>query len=545
MKDDERYCHLKDLCPDFCKCEGYAYTCTQIIDPRHHVEVRYLDLHAVPLFSHSHLNHFYLMRFLQYLDISNTNVHQINLTNILNLKVLDISKNKLTLFPLQELSKSINLRKLNIAHNPGILSLMSPLQEYLCKAGKFLQELVISDTGSTYIPRKYFSNCEDKYVSNLRTLDISQSTDLEVDPKAFSGLVNLGRLTTSDKVLCCIYKVEFPESKADCFSPEDELSSCTDLLGNNFLRVFLWLLSLASLLGNGGVIVYRLFFERRKSTLGFHTFVLSLSMSDFCMGLYLLTVGSADLHYKGEFLWQRWQWKRNALCTFAGMLGLMSSEVSAFTICLIMVDRLLVVKFPLHKQLHFSWRSATVAVALSWLIGVMLAALPLTPLATKWKFYQQNGICLPLPITRQEYEGQHYAFSVFVALNFAIFLVIGLGQFVIYRTVKGSSKNISSATDSTKKEFIIARRLFVVVFSDFCCWFPVGVMGLMANSGQVAIPGEINVWTAVFILPLNSALNPFLYTFSKYRQKKEDLKEALRYKAFLKRYKIENYGANN
>lgn len=35
----------------------------------------------------------------------------------------------------------------------------------------------------------------------------------------------------------------------------------------------------------------------------------------------------------------------------------------------------------------------------------------------------------------------------------------------------------------------------------------------MALSGTV-IPGEIYAWTAVFILPVNSALNPFLYTFS-------------------------------
>ena len=32
-------------------------------------------------------------------------------------------------------------------------------------------------------------------------------------------------------------------------------------------------------------------------------------------------------------------------------------------------------------------------------------------------------------------------------------------------------------------------------------------------SGTV-IPGDVYAWTAVFILPLNSALNPFLYTLS-------------------------------
>ena len=178
------------------------------------------------------------------------------------------------------------------------------------------------------------------------------------------------------------------------------------------------------------------------------------------------------------------------------------------------------------------------------MLGFALALLPLAPnVATRWDFYSQNGICLPLPITRQEFGGQNYSFGVFVVLNFAVFLTIGLGQIVIYRAVQGSTRATNSANSNTsannlKKEIIIARRLFIVVFSDFCCWFPVGVMGLMAKSG-VPIPGVVNVWTAVFILPLNSALNPFLYTFSKWKQKREQEKEAERYRQFVKKFQIE------
>ena len=34
------------------------------------------------------------------------------------------------------------------------------------------------------------------------------------------------------------------------------------------------------------------------------------------------------------------------------------------------------------------------------------------------------------------------------------------------------------------------------------------------------IPGEVYAWTAVLILPINSALNPFLYTLSAVLAKK-------------------------
>ena len=46
-------------------------------------------------------------------------------------------------------------------------------------------------------------------------------------------------------------------------------------------------------------------------------------------------------------------------------------------------------------------------------------------------------------------------------------------------------------------------------------------MGLLSASGAVEIPADVYAWTAVFILPLNSSLNPYLYTFSVAWQKKK------------------------
>ena len=70
----------------------------------------------------------------------------------------------------------------------------------------------------------------------------------------------------------------------------------------------------------------------------------------------------------------------------------------------------------------------------------------------------------------------------------------------------------------------IARRLAIVVLSDFCCWFPIGLLGVLASRGT-PIPGEVNVAMAIFVLPLNSALNPFLYTLNMIREKREKDRE--------------------
>ena len=70
-----------------------------------------------------------------------------------------------------------------------------------------------------------------------------------------------------------------------------------------------------------------------------------------------------------------------------------------------------------------------------------------------------------------------------------------------------------------------------VVVSDFLCWFPIGVLGLMAAKGY-SVPGQVNVAMAIFVLPLNSALNPFLYTLNTVREIRK-AKEMLRLTAVI------------
>ncbi|XP_072017120.1 uncharacterized protein [Amphiura filiformis] len=51
-----------------------------------------------------------------------------------------------------------------------------------------------------------------------------------------------------------------------------------------------------------------------------------------------------------------------------------------------------------------------------------------------------------------------------------------------------------------------------LVFSDMCCWMPIIAMVILALTGAVDIPPISYAWIAVFVLPLNSSLNPYLYT---------------------------------
>ncbi|KAL8566968.1 hypothetical protein ACOMHN_059768 [Nucella lapillus] len=284
-----------------------------------------------------------------------------------------------------------------------------------------------------------------------------------------------------------------------------------------------------ALLGNFSSFVYRVCFSKESASTGFVVFVLHLCISDFLMGVYLGFIGIADLVYAGIYLWKEAAWKSSPVCSSAGFLSFLSSEVSAFIICLITVDRFLVLHFP-FSQIRFGAMSAHVACSIVWILGLTLATVPLLPVASHWAFYQQTGICIPLPITKADFAGHTYSFSVMITCNLVVFLLIAVGQTLIYWSVTSNaiSNQISETNNKMdgrkSKEAVIARRLLTIAVSDFMCWFPIGLCGLLA-ANHVLIPVEVNVALAIFILPLNSAINPFLYTLNVIQEKRRRAQE--------------------
>jgi hypothetical protein len=74
-------------------------------------------------------------------------------------------------------------------------------------------------------------------------------------------------------------------------------------------------------------------------------------------------------------------------------------------------------------------------------------------------------------------------------------------------------KGQSDTNKSKPKDSGIARRMFTIVVTDAACWIPVIIIKILALAG-VFISPTVNGWVSILLLPINSALNPFLYTIS-------------------------------
>ncbi|XP_076450027.1 relaxin receptor 2-like [Babylonia areolata] len=106
-----------------------------------------------------------------------------------------------------------------------------------------------------------------------------------------------------------------------------------------------------SVTGNMFCFLVRQCVLKKSSSTGFGVFVTNLSMADFLMGVYVTIIGAADEWFRGRYLHYDEVWKGSVTCKMAGLLSLLSSEVSALIIWLITMDRFLVLRFPFS-----SWR---------------------------------------------------------------------------------------------------------------------------------------------------------------------------------------------
>ena len=191
-------------------------------------------------------------------------------------------------------------------------------------------------------------------------------------------------------------------------------------------------------------------------------------------------------------------------CKASGIITILSTEMSCFTVFLMAVNRYVTIQgtFKIVETRPLIWIIITLTAliicsAVAWL-HIWLAEI-------------DNSVCLLLSVSSKSEVGSFYTLVIFISVNFVLFICTSvLGVRTIHEistTRKKSGRKIKA------QDISLNVRLSLVIFTNILSWIVVTVFLLLSLVG-VPIQPKMNAYVAVLVLPLNSAINPFLYTFS-------------------------------
>ena len=281
-----------------------------------------------------------------------------------------------------------------------------------------------------------------------------------------------------------------------CTPAPDAFNPCEDVMGYVWLRVIVWFVLLAALLGNCVVLIVILTSRGKLTVPKF--LMCNLAFADFIMGVYLLLIASIDVHTLGEYFNHAIQWQNEGGCQAAGFLSVFASELSVFTLTILTLERWYAISHAMHLNKRLKLRQAVALMALGYTCTSVIATLPLVGISG----YGNVSICLPMKAE----TGIDLAYIVsLLVVNGIMFLAICLCYVSMYLNVKGSQ------TTARSNDATIAKRMSLLVFTNFACWAPIAFFGLTAAGGVALIDITNSKILLVFFYPLNSCANPFLY----------------------------------
>ncbi len=330
-----------------------------------------------------------------------------------NLIVLDLSFNQLTeirvgilqgLELLQELhligNQIMNIEPLSFSHLKSLPVLklsgmkIQALDDFVFKG---LATVLVVDLSNNIIS----TVSDDAFtgMDNLVEMYLQDNPLKVIKAISFRPLMQLTQLESSHFKLCCMAVQVLREN---CYPPQDPISSCEDLMNNNILRTFIWILGIMAFVGNIVVVIWR----SALNAPGVPDLIITnLAFSDLLMGFYLLILAGVDLYYKGVFIEYSDIWREHWLCKISGFFATFSCEASVMFLAVLTIDRFINIIFP-FSDMKFTKAKTRMICAVVWFLGFLVSVAPFIPIDYfGGNYYGRSGVCMALPITNERPAG--------------------------------------------------------------------------------------------------------------------------------------------
>ena len=417
---------------------------------------------------------------------------------------------------------------------------------------------------------RFCDGVEDEFYHLINKSICSNGFDEMYCPKDF--VHKNGNQTTTNINCSCDHKFDgknFPKNHGDHL-----FCAGKEMIASPALKICFWITGVAAISGNLYVIftTVKLVKKLSKIYLFQKLIILNIFVADVIMGIYLIAIAAYSVHYSGYYNQVDHEWRSSLRCSIIGSLEVVSSEASCLFITLLTIYRLQSIYKPFALP-TVSKKKFYISIVIIWLISICLAVIPiphqfsfyfvhsvkfsnkftdtqiwkrlnitnfacrLAFLSNKsikangnnWDFtkafllnnfpeystgvefgyYGQSSVCMPRLYIHKGENAWEYSLAI-VLINLFCFVFIAIGYVFIYMH---STKNDSEMeNDRRKKENAkMQRRISRIIISDFCCWIPVCILTFLDFSGFFMCDIVYDI-SASLLLPINSILNPFLYS---------------------------------
>ena len=211
-------------------------------------------------------------------------------------------------------------------------------------------------------------------------------------PRGFDELFCSKRLKCSADGKISIDIQQVCDGKADCDDASDEnncpgvsniqsiFSSDAEMIANPAIKSGFWIMGFVVIIGNTYVIITLIAFLRKKQSLDIISFhqviILNISIADFIIGIYLLTIASYDASFSGSYGSADREWRSSLRCSIIGSLAVFSSEASCFLMVILTAFRLRNVTKVLESMASslLPWK---ILIAIAWYLSLTISFVPL------------------------------------------------------------------------------------------------------------------------------------------------------------------------
>ncbi|KAJ7987517.1 hypothetical protein DPEC_G00327320 [Dallia pectoralis] len=282
-----------------------------------------------------------------------------------------------------------------------------------------------------------------------------------------------------------------------CTPEPDAFNPCEDMLGHSVLRSVTWIITVFSVAGN--VVVLAILTTRHERFSVSRFLMCNLAFADLCMALYLLLIAAMDHYSRKEYYNHATDWQTGTGCAVAGSLTVFASELSVYTLTVITLERWHTITNAMHVNRRLRLRHVAAMMAGGWGFALLAALLPVFGVSS----YSKVSICLPMDI--ESLASQVYIIAILL-VNVIAFFVVCYGYVQIYLSVH--NPDLATRHGDTK----IAKRMAVLIFTDFLCMAPISFFAISAAIRMPLITVSHSKILLVLFYPINALCNPFLYT---------------------------------